>query len=1033
MHRYLYLAFALSGAAGLVYEAVWGRYLALFVGHSAYAQVLVMGTYLGGMAVGALMIGERARRIRRPLVWYAWAEAGLALAGLLFHFLFQGATALAYDVLIPSLGSPALIGTAKWVLAVGILLPQAVLLGTTFPLMSSGFIRGFPGTPGKTLSLLYFTNSFGAAIGVLVGGFLLIGLFGLPGSLATAAVLNLVAAGVALSVHRAMVRGAAGGVGVETPAPPGQDREGPSLTFESEGGETNRPLVGLLLGVSFLTAVASFAYEIGWIRMLSLVMGSATHSFEVMLSAFILGLALGAFLIRRRADEGLKSLSYLGWIQWFMGLTALGTLPVYASTFESMAFLVEVLPPTDSGYALFGLARYGIAIAIMLPSTIMAGMTLPLITSTLLRSGAGEGSIGWVYGVNTLGSVVGVALAGLVALPILGLKGLILAGALLDMGLGVVILALRGPIGVARGWRLGPGLALLGALAVGLAVQTGLSMDQGLLVSGVFRYGALPERGIPILFYKDGRTATVGVHVSEARDLAVLTTNGKPDASISLRWIRAQSEPLSPQPILYDDEATQTLLALIPLAHRPGAISSAQIGHGSGLTGHAILASSHLERSVTIEIEPEMITASEAFYPANARVFDDPRSSFAIDDAKAYFASRQETFDLIISEPSNPWVSGVSSLFTVEFYDRVSRYLTTGGLFAQWIQCYEMSDALVATVLASLHEVFPHYVAFQVGPGDILIMASKDEPIPQPDWSVFQAPDVSRMLSHVFPLTPRHLDALRLFDETSLGPFLEGWDQVNSDFFPILDLEAEKARFKEEAALSVLGMGGRRILLSPFLRGEPMGFLDDWREPILGMDSFLDLSIGSWVRWARTESLSPDDAPSPGHGDAFELYSSFSVSLNVGSSPPDWREFMLLSADVEGVLHGGTAGVADSLFYGRLFQFLSTEDAPVEARAAADLLYGMASWEHERTLAAVPILMEAWRRGEEWVPMDILRDAGVLAYLAVGDSNGARELMDFFEGEERVGGSEGELDIPLEILRVLVERGALPEIPGGGA
>ena len=1032
MHRYLYLAFALSGGAGLIYEAVWGRYLALFVGHSAYAQVLVIGTYLGGMAIGALLVGERARRIRDPLIWYAWAEAGLALAGLLFHPVFQGLTGFAYDWMIPALGSPGLIGAGKWAVAVGIMIPQAILLGTTFPLMSSGFIRLFPGAPGRTLSLLYFTNSFGAAVGVLVGGFVLVGLFGLPGSLATAALLNLLAAGVVLAVRRTRVEAVEDGAWVQ---PYREGERGSPLVAvgaeaTSDGPATDRRLVGLLLGVSFLTAVASFAYEIGWIRMLSLVMGSATHSFEVMLSAFILGLALGSLFIRRKADSGLESLSFLGWIQWFMGLAALATLPLYASTFEVMAFLVDVLPPTDAGYALFGVARYGIAIGIMLPSAIMAGMTLPLITATLLHAGAGEGSIGWVYGVNTLGSVLGVALAGLFALPLLGLKGLILAGALLDMALGVLLLAVRRGFGISGRLKWASGLALGGALAAALVVQNGVSMDQRLLTSGVFRYGAIPEEGEPVLFYKDGRTATVGVHVGQSNNLAVLTTNGKPDASISLRWIRAQTESLPPQPIVFDDEATQTFLALIPLAHVPHATTSAQIGHGSGLTTHALLASPSLNRAVTIEIEPEMISASEAFYPANARSFDDPRSTFVIDDAKAFFASRQETFDLIISEPSNPWVSGVSSLFTVEFYDRVGRYLAPGGVFAQWFHCYEMNDALVATVVASLYQAFPNYQAFQIGPGDILILASKDGPLPLPDWSIFQLPAVARMIAHVPPLTPRHFEALRLFDQETLAPFLDDWRPLNSDFAPVLDLQAEKARFKEEVAQGFLRLGSRRVLLQAFLKGTRKEFARSWVEPILELGPFQDLSIGNWIRWARTLDISIDDAPTPHHRAALEAYQAYSFRLNLQHPPPDWHTFMTLAAGVEGFIHGGTAGVVDSLFYGRLFEYLRIQDAPLEARAAADFLYGVASWEHERTIAATPILLEAWGRGEKWVPRSIFRDGSVLALLASGDREGAQEALNTLVSTPDEEAEPGVLNVPLEILKGWVELGELP--PGAG-
>ncbi len=1014
MQKILFLAFALSGGAGLVYEAVWGRYLALFVGHSAYAQVLVMGTYLGGMAVGALLVGERAKRIRNPLLWYASVEGILGLAGILFHPFFLGVTSLAYERLIPAVGNPALAGAGKWGLAVALLLPQAVLLGTTFPLMSSGYLRAFPQRPGRTLSLLYFANSFGAAIGVLVGGFVLVRAVGLPGALLTAGGLNLMAAtGAGWVWQRTRSRREAREKGIRV----GARRE------EGGRGHGAPGLVRVLLAVSFLTAVASFAYEIGWIRMLSLVMGSATHSFEIMLSAFILGLALGAVFIRRLADRGEGALTLLGWIQWIMGLAALGTLPVYASTFEFMAFLVDALPETDGGYALFGLARYSIAIAIMLPSTIMAGMTLPLITATLLHTGRGEEAIGWVYGWNTLGSVLGVALAGLVFLPVLGLKGLILAGALLDMGLGVALLGYAGHLGALPRFRPAPFLAVGGMVVAGLGVHLGLEMDRRLLTSGVYRYGAIPSDQDGVLFYKDGRTATVAVHLGEPEDLAVLTTNGKPDASISLRWIRAQGVHLPVQPIEYDDEATQTLLALIPLAHGPDAVSAALIGHGSGVTGHTLLASPEMERMVTVEIEPEMIAASQAFYPANARVFDDPRSTFVIDDAKSFFANRQERFDLIISEPSNPWVSGTSSLFTREFYRRMGGYLAPGGIFAQWFQCYEITDDLVLSVLAALNESFPYFQGYQVAPGDLLILASLDRPLANADWSVFHLSEVARMLAHVPPMEPEYLESLRVFDESLLAPLLEDHTPVNSDFFPHLDLGAEEARFRRERAHGFLGLGSRRIDLAATLRGVPNGFARGWAEPILNLGPVSALSVGAWLREVRMGD-DPDPRP-PGlrHQEALELYRAFSLTLNRRQPPQDWSAFSRLAAQAEAAVHGGTSGVADSLFYRRLFHFLREQDAPLGARASGEFLYGVASWEHARTLQAGEILLDARGRGEEWLPDALLRDGMVLALLTEGEVGRAGEVLDLFKPAP----GEKEEELVVEILRGLVDAAG----PGG--
>jgi len=1032
MHRILYIAFALSGAAGLIYEAVWGRYLALFVGHAAFAQVLVIGTYLGGMALGAFLVGAKSRKIRSPLLWYAFAEGGLALLGVCFHTAFQAGTGLAYDWLIPTLGNPLLAGIAKWMLAVLLLLPQAVLLGTTFPLMSAGVLRGFPGRPGRTLSLLYFTNSLGAAVGVLVGGFVLVATLGLPGSLVVAAILNLLAATAALAVFRAAGSGSGAGVQEDSGSssgrtaaeedsgpPPGRTAGAEDSADETtvKGHGRNRGLVPLLLGVSFLTAVASFAYEIGWIRMLSLVMGSATHSFEVMLSAFILGLALGAYFVRSRADSGGASLELLGWVQWAMGLAALATLPIYVSTFETMAFLVDVLPHTDGGYTLFGVARYGIAMAVMLPSTILAGMTLPLITALLMRTGQGERAIGRVYGFNTLGSVLGVGAAGLVAMPILGLKGVILAGAALDMALGIVILFWRrrgsSLLGAARAPLLATAVSLTGLLMI----QSGLKMDQRLLLSGVFRYGAIPDTSEPVLFYKDGRTATVGVHVERAQDLAVLTTNGKPDASISLRWIRAQAELLPPRPIVFDDEGTQTLLALMPLAHLPTARTVAHIGHGSGLTAHASLASPAIQRAVTIEIEPEMIAASEAFYPANARAFDDPRSTFVIDDAKAYFANRRETFDLIISEPSNPWVSGTSSLFTLEFYQRIRRYMAPGGLFAQWFHCYEMTDALVSSVLAAIQQAFPHYRGYQVGPGDLLIVASKDSPLPPPDWSVFQLPAVRRMLAHVPPFTPRHLQALHLFEGETLGPYLADWKPVNSDFYPVLDEGAERARFQKKRAEGFLSLGSRRIILSAFLDRIPRGFTDDCSEPALGVGPLQRLALGCWLRKARHQSVLPEDAPGEAQRRALEDYRAFRAAVSGETAPDDWPGFTHLAARVEGDLHAGTAGVADSLFYRTLFDFLQNVQPPPEVLAAADFLFGTASWDAGRAAGAAKILLDARGAGGEWIPDDLLREGAVLAFLAEGDPLRAAAALALLQEEEA-----DPLSVRVEILRGLVRQ-----------
>jgi len=187
----LFAAFALSGFSGLIYESIWTHYLKLFLGHAAYAQTLVLAIFMGGMAIGSWLCGRYSVRWRNLLVGYALTEAVVGLLALLFHGVFTTALAVSYDHVIPSLGGATAVIVYKWLLSAALILPASVLLGMTFPLMSAGVLRLFPDRPGRSIGMLYFTNSIGAAIGVLTSGFLLVRLLGLPGTIRLAGAINL--------------------------------------------------------------------------------------------------------------------------------------------------------------------------------------------------------------------------------------------------------------------------------------------------------------------------------------------------------------------------------------------------------------------------------------------------------------------------------------------------------------------------------------------------------------------------------------------------------------------------------------------------------------------------------------------------------------------------------------------------------------------------------------------------------------------------------------------------------------------------
>lgn len=579
---FLIAVFFLSGITGLVYQSIWTHYLKLYLGHAAYAQSLVLATFMGGLAIGSWLAAQFTVRSRSLLVYYALAEAVIGLYALVFHSAFVGLLDLTFSSLLSGQSSAAAVQLTKWAGALVLILPPSILLGTTFPLMADGLIRRQPERPGQLLGLLYFSNSLGAVFGVLISGFVLIRLWGLPLTVYSAGLLNLLIATLVLVLLWL-------GEGSEDPpavaSSPGQ----------REAGQGSVQLL-LLLCAGF-TGLASFIYEVTWIRMLNLVLGSATHSFELMLATFILGLALGGWWIRRRIDGITHPLRQLAWIQLLMGLLAAATVVLYNQLFDVMAYLMAGLDRTGQGYVLFKLASMCLAMAVMLPATICAGMTLPLITATLSRYGYGERAVGHIYSINTLGAIFGVALVTLVLIPALGLRFSLLSGAAIDVVLAVCLLA-SSASGLSRRWPFG--FAMAGVLGLG-GLMLVAPFDTEKMASSVYRSGGLYAKSMEVLFHGDGRSATVAVTGNDEGQVWI-ATNGKTDASI---------KPLDQEPT--GDEHTMVMLATLGMALRPQATEVAVIGFGSGLTTHLLLGDSHLKQVDTVDIEPLMIEGARHF------------------------------------------------------------------------------------------------------------------------------------------------------------------------------------------------------------------------------------------------------------------------------------------------------------------------------------------------------------------------------------------------------------------------------------
>ncbi|HSD74470.1 MAG TPA: fused MFS/spermidine synthase [Steroidobacteraceae bacterium] len=783
--RKLFFAiFTISGFSGLIYESIWSHYLKLFLGHAAYAQTLVLAIFMGGMAVGSWLMAKHSTRVRNLLIGYAIVEGVIGLLGLVFHSTSIAVTSWAFDSLLPNLDSAAVAQAAKWTLGALLILPQSILLGMTFPLMSGAIVRRYPQRSGETLAMLYFTNSLGAAVGVLVSGFVLIGAVGLPGTIMTAGLLNVA---LALTVW-----------GIVKYQP---DSVQPALVVPAAAAEAKSSSVlrWMLIGAA-VTGAAAFLYEIAWIRMLSLVLGGTTHSFELMLSAFILGIALGGLWVHRRIDGLRDPVRFLGKVLMIMAFVALLSLPVYNATFDMMSSAFFMFTPTQQGYVGFNLASHSIAMLVMIPTTFFCGMTLPIMTHVLIRSGTGERAIGAVYAWNTAGAILGVVLAVHVLMPIIGVKGVVLCGALLHMLLGVFYLSRSAA--PAATFKLASWPAVIGGAAV-LATAGFVDLDPTKLSSGVYRHGQARQVDAKVLYLKHGKTASISL--IEVDGITSIATNGKPDAGIAMH-----------ADIPSQDEITMVMAAALPIALHPKPERVANIGIGSGLTSQVLLTSDVVREVDTVEIEPFMAQAAEiGFMPRVAKTFHDPRSHIYFEDAKTFFAIHRKKYDVIVSEPSNPWVSGVATLFSDEFYSQMTRYLQPNGMLVQWVQIYETDLDIILSIIKALAPHFEDFAVYNADDTNLLIVAVRSGELPRPDARVFASAGMRAELARVGIETIQHLQSRYLGNKRLLLPLLQASGvPANSDYFPFVDLNAPRARILKQNAGQLSGLG---ILAVPFL------------------------------------------------------------------------------------------------------------------------------------------------------------------------------------------------------------------------
>ena len=692
----LFVCFFLSGAAALVYEVVWMRMLTQIFGSTAYAVATVLAAFMAGLALGSYVFGRLSGRRKNLLRLYGLLELGIGIYGFCAPFLFYRARGIYAPLFWLYELSPIGFNLLLFALAFLLLALPTFLMGATLPVLSQVFIRS-QSHLGQRIGDLYATNTLGAVVGCALAGYYLIPRLGLSGTVYTAAAGNIVIAGLILLLSARFARAS------EADAAP--DRA------ESVGA----PRTGvewLLLGAIALSGAAAMIYENAWTHALTLVIGGSVYSFTTMLLTFLIGLAAGGYLYARLFGRAPVGISAFGIVELSVGIAALATIPF----FEKLPLVfIRLYQSFGSSFGLFLAIQVLLAFAVMFLPALLLGMTFPLVVSLFTQNIYRVGSsVGTTYASNTLGAIAGAFIGGFVLLPLAGIQHSIVIGALMNLAVGWLLLV--GDPRPGRPMR----LALGGALAAVLAVA-GLRFpfwDPMVMTSGVTvyasRYKAIPTDSLRreemhrdrLLYYREGLTATISVHESY-RGYRYFKTNGKVDGS-------------------YGDALTMLMTGYVPMMLRPDAREVAVIGLGTGMTVKAVGAFP-VKKIEVLEIEPAMAEAASYFGEKNGRILNDARVRLIPSDGRNYLMAVPRRYDLIISEPSNPWIAGIASLFTRDFYATARQKLTPDGVFAQWLQNYSMSPEDFRMVLRTFAEAFPHVSVWNLQESDFLLVGSLKE------------------------------------------------------------------------------------------------------------------------------------------------------------------------------------------------------------------------------------------------------------------------------------------------------------------
>lgn len=763
----------LTAFSSLVYELVWTRVLSHLFGVSALAEATVLAIFMGGLALGSLFGGRMIAGAGDRIRFLAVLELAIGLSCLLALGGFELAHANYLNLL-------DLVGDRTFAFSIGLFLVAGLLLilptfliGVTFPAIVQ-LVHDQRRRVGESVGSCYMVDTIGGSLGLIVAAFFLVPRVGFLTVSLIASAVNL-----GMGVLLFTVRGEA----TQAPSPAGQPAESPAELGPQRGG--------LLIPVLFFfSGFAALCFEVIWIRHVALIYGGSMHAFAIVVVSFLAGIGIGSLLYNLlfrgvRDHVGLFAGCVLG-----VGLS--GVLVTMLLPRLEWLFLA-LYSGVDSYAGLMSLLATICFLVLLLP-TILMGMTLPVLSALHASRERVGGDVGRLFAVNSFGALCGSFVAGFVLIPTLGIHAGALVPGVIYVVIGLVfVLAFQVP-GRART----RGVAVVSAIALLGAVAAWALYLPGHLYNGVFYLGTVydgytyfesqKEAQRELKFLEHGPHGQIAVY-GEPDGMMTITNNGKIDAS-------SDSSGLAPR----------SLLAHIPLLVHDNAQRVLNIGLGGGWTVAAVLL--HDVPAVdVVEINPSVVRANTGVLASsNDNALADPRSGVIVADGRNYLANTTQRYDVIISEPPEIWVSGVSSLFTREFYATARRALRDGGLLCQWIPRYEMTEADYRMTLATIRSSFPFVYEF-----DMLRLTGLDE---FQEFLVLGADrelDIEEIVARQrfsvgigdSPHREKLLKMLRRIDRTysrdapEIDSWIAGVERVNTDDLPLLEFHTLRNRFRK--------------------------------------------------------------------------------------------------------------------------------------------------------------------------------------------------------------------------------------------